>query len=102
MGLSFEELVTMTDYGFVCHECGRKFRGINARIGEEMCPECGSIDIARIAPATSAARAAPTAPPESATPAASTAPSEPAARAVPTAPSEPAASGQRSAVIDEV
>jgi predicted nucleic acid-binding Zn-ribbon protein len=52
----------MTDYGFVCHECGRTFRGINARIGEEMCPQCGSIDIARTAPATPTAPARPAAP----------------------------------------
>lgn len=35
----------MTDYEFVCHECGRTFRGLTSRIGEEMCPACGSIDI---------------------------------------------------------
>jgi hypothetical protein len=47
----------MTDHGFVCHECGRTFRGVNARIGEEMCPQCGSIDIARTTPAAPAAPA---------------------------------------------
>ncbi len=35
----------MTDYEFVCHECGRTFRGLTTRIGEEMCPACGSSDI---------------------------------------------------------
>ena len=35
----------MTDYEFVCHECGRTFRGLTTRIGEEMCPACGSTDI---------------------------------------------------------
>ena len=35
----------MTDYEFVCHECGRTFRGLTSRIGEEMCPACGSSDI---------------------------------------------------------
>lgn len=35
----------MTDYEFVCHECGRTFRGLTSRIGEEMCPSCGSVDI---------------------------------------------------------
>jgi hypothetical protein len=49
----------MTDHGFVCHECGRTFRGINARIGVEMCPQCGSIDIARTAPAAHSAPARP-------------------------------------------
>jgi hypothetical protein len=49
----------MTDCRFVCHECGRTFRGINARIGEEMCPQCGSIDIARVAPAAAATPAQP-------------------------------------------
>ena len=34
----------MTDYEFVCHECGRTFRGLTTRIGEEMCPACGSRD----------------------------------------------------------
>jgi predicted nucleic acid-binding Zn-ribbon protein len=52
----------MTDDRFVCHECGRTFRGINARIGEEMCPQCGSIDIERVAPAAPAAPARPDAP----------------------------------------
>ena len=36
----------MADYEFVCHECGRTFRGLTSHIGDEMCPECGSIDIA--------------------------------------------------------
>jgi len=37
----------MTDYQFVCNECGRTFRGLTGHIGEEMCPECGSIDLSR-------------------------------------------------------
>jgi len=37
----------MTDYQFVCNECGRVFRGLTGHIGEEMCPECGSIDLSR-------------------------------------------------------
>ncbi len=36
----------MADYEFVCHECGRTFRGLTSHIGDEMCPECGSTDIA--------------------------------------------------------
>ncbi|MGD0998518.1 MAG: hypothetical protein ABR941_09425 [Thermoleophilia bacterium] len=35
----------MPDHEFVCHECGRTFRGLTTHIGEEMCPACGSIDI---------------------------------------------------------
>jgi transposase-like protein len=35
----------MTDHEFVCHECGRTFTGLTTRIGEEMCPACGSSDI---------------------------------------------------------
>jgi hypothetical protein len=50
----------MTDYGFVCRECGRTFRGISSRIGEEMCPQCGGIDIER---AALPAPTTPTAPP---------------------------------------
>jgi hypothetical protein len=41
----------MTDYQFVCNECGRMFRGLTGHIGEEMCPECGSIDLSRDDPA---------------------------------------------------
>jgi len=41
----------MTDYQFVCNECGRTFRGLTGHIGEEMCPECGSIDLSRDDPA---------------------------------------------------
>jgi hypothetical protein len=37
----------MADYQFVCNECGRTFRGLTGHIGEEMCPECGSIDLSR-------------------------------------------------------
>lgn len=35
----------MAVYEFVCNECGRSFRGLTSHIGDEMCPECGSIDI---------------------------------------------------------
>ncbi len=38
----------MADYEFVCNECGRRFHGMTPRIGEEMCPECGSIDLVRV------------------------------------------------------
>lgn len=38
----------MTDYQFVCNECGRTFRGLTGHIGEEMCPECGGFDISRV------------------------------------------------------
>ncbi len=38
----------MADYEFVCNECGRRFHGMTPRVGEEMCPECGSIDLVRI------------------------------------------------------
>ena len=40
----------MTDYQFVCNECGRTFRGLTGHIGEEMCPECGAFDISRADP----------------------------------------------------
>jgi hypothetical protein len=78
----------MTDCRFVCHECGRTFRGINARIGEEMCPQCGSIDIARVAPAAPAAPARPDAPDR---------PGAPDRR-----PGPPVASDQGPAAADEV
>jgi len=45
----------MTDYQFVCNECGRTFRGLTGHIGEEMCPECGSIDLSRDDPPGEAA-----------------------------------------------
>jgi DNA-directed RNA polymerase subunit RPC12/RpoP len=65
----------MTDYQFVCNECGRMFRGLTGHIGEEMCPECGSIDLSRDDPpsgetaasdpaATTASDAAPSAVPQ--------------------------------------
>jgi len=38
----------VADYEFVCNECGRRFHGMTPRIGEEMCPECGSIDLVRV------------------------------------------------------
>jgi hypothetical protein len=53
-----QELPVMTDYEFVCHECGRTFRGLTTRIGEEMCPACGSSDI-DFAPAPAPAPAMP-------------------------------------------
>lgn len=46
----------MPDHEFVCHECGRTFRGLTSHIGEEMCPACGSIDI-ELAPMPSPAPA---------------------------------------------
>jgi putative FmdB family regulatory protein len=60
----------MADYEFVCHECGRVFRGLTSRIGEAMCPACGSIDIERVAaPSVPAAQgAAPDAPDKPARP----------------------------------
>jgi len=38
----------VADYEFVCNECGRRFHGMTPRIGEEMCPECGSIDLVHV------------------------------------------------------
>jgi len=53
----------MTDYEFVCNECGRTFRGLTGHIGEEMCPECGGFDISRTDPdPTDVARSGPVAP----------------------------------------
>jgi rRNA maturation endonuclease Nob1 len=40
--------LVVADYEFVCNECGRRFHGMTPRIGEEMCPECGSIDLVRV------------------------------------------------------
>ena len=52
----------MADYEFVCNECGRTFHGLTPRIGEEMCPECGSIDLARVGESSGDAGAVATAP----------------------------------------
>jgi hypothetical protein len=57
----------MANYEFVCHECGRTFRGLTTRIGEEMCPTCGSSDI-ELVPAPAPAPATPDPdPPEAST-----------------------------------
>ena len=53
----------MADYEFVCNECGRRFHGMTPRIGEEMCPECGSIDLAQVGESSGDDGAAAAAPP---------------------------------------
>ena len=53
----------MADYEFVCNECGRRFHGMTPRIGEEMCPECGSIDLAYAGESSGDAGVAAAAPP---------------------------------------
>jgi len=55
----------VADNEFVCNECGRHFHGMTPRIGEEMCPECGSIDLVLIDESSGGDGAAAVAPPPS-------------------------------------
>lgn len=40
----------MPDYKFACRECGQRFPGVASRVGFEMCPACGGVDIAPLRP----------------------------------------------------
>jgi rRNA maturation endonuclease Nob1 len=38
------------DYELLCLECGRRFKAVASRFGDELCPSCGSIDLRRLCP----------------------------------------------------